>query len=237
MASKYVKVYNKLKEQIEAGVYKIGQCVPSEGVLMDAFDVSRDTVRKALGILENQGYIQKSRGKAAIVVERKDYKFLFSNIETFKEANEKFGRKAETDVENLEILTDRKRIKRIFEDSMEKEVYELLRVRRIDGERMIVDHDYFKRSIVPNLPLRACKDSVYQYLEEELGFEIGYASKEIFVEPATVEDKRYLDMKDFNLVVVVKSYTYMKDGDLFQYTESRHRPDHFRFVGFAQRKL
>lgn len=237
MASKYVKVYNKLKEQIETGVYKIGECISSEGELMDGFKVSRDTVRKALGILENQGYIQKARGKAAIVVERKDYKFLFSDIETFKEANEKLGRKAETEVENLEILTDRKRIKSIFEDDREKEVYELLRVRKIDGERMIIDRDYFKRSIVPNLPLRACKGSVYQYLEDELGFQIGYASKEIYVEAATEEDINYLDMKEFNLVVVVKSYTHMMNGSLFQYTESRHRPDHFRFVGFAQRKL
>lgn len=237
MASKYVEIYNELKKQIEAGKHKIGQCIPSEGELMEAYDVSRDTVRKALGMLENEGYIQKSRGKAAVVVEKKDYKFPFSDIASFKELNQNLGRKTETEVENLEILTDRKRIRGIFEEDNEKELYELFRVRKIDGEHVIIDHDYFKRSIVPNLPLRACRDSVYQYLEEELNIHIGYASKEISVESATDEDKRYLDMKEFNLVIVVKSYTYMSDGCLFQYTESRHRPDHFHFVGFAQRKI
>ena len=90
--------------------------------------------------------------------------------------------------------------------------------------------------MVKNLPLRACRDSVYAYLENELGLEIGYATKEIVVEDATEDDKRYLDMKEYGLVVVVRSYTYTKDNQLFQYTESRHRPDYFRFVEVAQRK-
>ena len=98
-----------------------------------------------------------------------------------------------------------------------------------------MDHDFFKRSIVPNLPLRACRDSVYEYLEKEQGLRIGYATKEIFVCDATEQDRKYLDMGRYDLVVVVKSYTYTFDGILFQYTESRHRPDHFNFVGVAQR--
>ena len=56
------------------------------------------------------------------------------------------------------------------------------------------------------------------------------------IQIANDEDKKYLDLGEYNLVVVVKSYTYMRDHCLFQFTESRHRPDHFRFVGFAQRK-
>lgn len=236
MASKYVKVYSALKRQIEAGKYEVGRCIPSEGDLMEEYMVSRDTVRKALAMLENQGCIRKARGKAAIVVEQKNYNFPFSEIASFKELNENLGRHTETEVENLEILSDMNRIMAIFEDDDEKEVYDLLRIRKIEGERVIIDHDYFKRSIVPNLPLRACKDSVYAYLEDELDIQIGYASKEISVENATADDKKYLDLKDYGLVVVVKSYTYMKDNSLFQYTESRHRPDHFRFVGFAQRK-
>lgn len=37
-------------------------------------------------------------------------------------------------MENLEILTDKKQIMAVFEDDREKEVYELLRIRKIEGE-------------------------------------------------------------------------------------------------------
>ena len=42
-------------------------------------------------------------------------------------------------------------------------------------------------------------------------------------------------MKDFDLLVCVKSYTYLEDATLFQYTISKHRPDKFRFVEFARK--
>ena len=161
MSSKYVQVYNALKKQIESGEYAIGEALPAEAVLQEKFRVSRDTVRKSLGMLENQGYIQKGRGRTAVVVERGAYNFPFAEILSFKELNAHLSRQTETEVENLEILSDRETIENLFEDDEEREVYDLLRVRLIEGERVIVDHDYFKRSVVKNLPLRACRDSVY----------------------------------------------------------------------------
>lgn len=237
MASKYVQVYTDLKNRIESQALETGQALPAEGELMDYYQVSRDTVRKALGILENQGYIQKARGKVATVAGKKGYTFPFEKLASFKELNAHLNRQTQTEVENLEILSDTARIAELFGEAGdgEEEAYDLLRVRRIEGERVIMDHDYFRRSIVPNLPLRACRDSVYEYLEKEQGLKIGYATKEISVQNAGEIDRRYLDLGSYDLVVVVVGYTYTLDGRVFQYTESRHRPDHFRFVGVAQR--
>ena len=237
MASKYVQVYTDLKNRIESQALETGQALPAEGELMDYYQVSRDTVRKALGILENQGYIQKARGKVATVAGKKGYTFPFEKLASFKELNAHLNRQTQTEVENLEILSGTARIAELFGEAGdgEEEAYDLLRVRRIEGERVIMDHDYFRRSIVPNLPLRACRDSVYEYLEKEQGLKIGYATKEISVQNAGEIDRRYLDLGSYDLVVVVVGYTYTLDGRVFQYTESRHRPDHFRFVGVAQR--
>ena len=237
MASKYVQVYTDLKNRIESQALETGQALPAEGELMDYYQVSRDTVRKALGILENQGYIQKARGKVATVAGKKGYTFPFEKLASFKELNAHLNRQTQTEVENLEILSDTARIAELFGEAGdgEEEAYDLLRVRRIEGERVIMDHDYFRRSIVPNLPLRACRDSVYEYLEKEQGLKIGFATKEISVQNAGEIDRRYLDLGSYDLVVVVVGYTYTLDGRVFQYTESRHRPDHFRFVGVAQR--
>ena len=78
-------------------------------------------------------------------------------------------------------------------------------------------------------------DSIYEYIEEVLGLKIAFAQKEITVESATLEDKKLLDCEGYDMIVVVKSYTYLDDTRLFQYTESRHRPDKFKFVDFARR--
>lgn len=45
----------------------------------------------------------------------------------------------------------------------------------------------------------------------------------------------FLDLQDDKHIVVVKNYVYLDNANLFQYTESRHRLDKFRFVDFARR--
>ena len=58
------------------------------------------------------------------------------------------------------------------------------------------------------------------------------------VEKVTENDEKYLDLniRDYNCVAVVSSQTYNSDGVMFEYTQSRHRPDHFRFYDTAVSK-
>ena len=58
------------------------------------------------------------------------------------------------------------------------------------------------------------------------------------VEKMTEIDEKYLKMNalDYNCVAVVSSQTFNSSGVLFEYTQSRHRPDYFRFYDNAVRK-
>ena len=58
------------------------------------------------------------------------------------------------------------------------------------------------------------------------------------VEKMTQIDEKYLKMNaaDYNCVAVVSGQTYNSNGVMFEYTQSRHRPDHFRFYDNAVRK-
>ena len=54
---KYYKMHHDLEEQIHRGELRAGDRVPSENQLAAAYQVSRQTVRKALAILEQEGSI------------------------------------------------------------------------------------------------------------------------------------------------------------------------------------
>ena len=237
MESKYKRLYNQLLERIEKKEWKPGEKLPSEGDLMTQYEASRDTVRKSLDLLVQDGFIQKAKGKAAVVLDKNKFNFPVSEIASFKEIYRYSDRKPVTHVENLEIIKGDPEIMECLQMKAGEEAFSLLRVREIEGERIIIDKDYFSRRVVENLPLRAASDSVYEYLEKEVGLKIGFAMKEITVQMASEEDCRLLDMKNYDMIVVVKSFTYLEDSTLFQYTESRHRPDKFKFVDFARRKL
>ena len=67
---KYYKMHHDLQEQIRCGEWKSGDKIPSENQLSAAYQVSRQTVRKALAILEQEGYIYAVHGKGTFVSER-----------------------------------------------------------------------------------------------------------------------------------------------------------------------
>ena len=85
MVALYKQIYKDIKKQIESNKLLVGQNIPSESQLQMKYKCSRDTVRKATSMLEQDNYIEKSRGKQATVKLRNKYTFPTSKIETFKE--------------------------------------------------------------------------------------------------------------------------------------------------------
>lgn len=67
MESKYQKVKDALKEAILAGKYPIDQKLPTETELMEHFNVSRYTVRRAVGDLETEHFIYRIQGGGMFV--------------------------------------------------------------------------------------------------------------------------------------------------------------------------
>lgn len=65
MPPKYQAIASELKAQIQAGKYQDTNMLPTEFSLIDEFQVSRQTIRQALAILEQDGYIEKRRGSGS----------------------------------------------------------------------------------------------------------------------------------------------------------------------------
>lgn len=235
MKNKYITIYNDLATKIKNGYYKPNHLLPSESELMKAYNVSRDTIRKSLNILTQEGYIQKAQGKGSFVLDVNKFMFPVSGVVSFKEINNSLGQTFDTEVLKIDVITpDKDFTKMLFLETPE-DLWQIIRVRKTDNERIILDKDYILKKFVNNLTYDICKNSIYQYFENNLNLKISYAKKQITVEKATEEDQQYLDLKGYNMVVSVKSYTYLEDTNFFQYTESRHRPDKFVFVDFARR--
>lgn len=63
----YKKIYEILRKHILTGVYVEGSLLPSENELCAVHNITRPTVRQALEVLVQEGFIQKKQGKGSIV--------------------------------------------------------------------------------------------------------------------------------------------------------------------------
>lgn len=237
MVNKSTLVYDDLMQKIDREVYKLGTYLPSENQLCDLYGISRETGRKALAALADNGYIQKIRGKGSLVIEHRQYEFPVSGIVSYKE----LAQKLHVDTTNVVYSYDQDATLPIAKfASLDTEllavpVTAIKRVRVINGEPDIIDQDYILKSVIPDVPKSAASDSLYAYFEGRLGLEIAYATKEITMEPANEEDRQQLHLGQGDYVAVVRSVTSLADARPFQFTESRHRADKFRFRDFARR--
>ncbi|MDN3016018.1 trehalose operon repressor [Paenibacillus sp. BSR1-1] len=235
MTNKYLTIYNTIVEQIKSGEIPPQTLLPSENELSEQFNTSRETIRKALNLLSQNGYIQKVRGKGSIVIDLSKFDFPISGLVSFKELAQKMGRKPKTIVNEFCLIKPETYIRQQLHLSSKDLVWKVVRTREMGGEKIILDKDFLSKKNVPHLTEEICADSIYQYLENDLNMTISFARKEIVVEEPTNEDRTLLDLEGFHNIVVIKNYVYLDDASLFQYTESRHRPDKFRFVDFARR--
>lgn len=63
----YRQLYEKLRKHIVDGLYREGDLLPSENELCHLYNLTRPTVRKALDLLTNEGFIKRHQGLGSIV--------------------------------------------------------------------------------------------------------------------------------------------------------------------------
>ncbi|MBO4108355.1 GntR family transcriptional regulator [Streptococcus suis] len=234
--SKYKKVYADIKEKIEQNIWQANQEMPTENELMEIYSYSKDTIRKALSLLEMDGYIQKRQGRNSIILYHNLVRKPFvSELKTVSELNRSAHHQVQTQLTNLYIVQGQPEVMKELEVDEKTDLYRVSRVRTIDGERLEHEISYFDRRIVPYLSKEIAESSIYQYLENDLGLEISHSRREISFRFATEEEKSLLDLANYDMVVSVTSTTYLADGRPFQYGTITYRPDKVTFVSMAKR--
>ena len=236
--AKYDEIYIDLKQAIESGTYIYGSLMPSENTLITQYDCSRNTIRRALAGLVEDGYVQPIHGKGVRVIYQPTERaaFTMGGIESFQESARRNKLEIVTKVVQFSVVIVDQQLAQKSGFPTGEEVYYIQRVRHLDGKPLILDTNVFLKSLIPGLTADIAERSIYAYVERELGMQIVTSKRTITVEHASAQDEQLLDLGDENCLAVVSSQTFNSDGVMFEYTQSRHQPDYFSFHDTATRK-
>lgn len=238
--NKYESIYRDLKTKIENNEFAYQDFLPSENTMVQTYGCSRNTIRRAVSQLVADGYVQTLQGKGVRNIFRpvEQASFTTGGIESFKESSRRNHRKGRTKVLQFMELTADEKIADRTGFPVGAELYYIQRLHFMDEKPLIINHNYFLKSAVPGLTPEIAENSIYEYLENELHMTIVNSQRVMTVEKITQIDEKYLhiNVNDYNCMAVVSSHTYNSDGVMFEFTQSRHRPDYFRFQSNAVRK-
>lgn len=237
--SKYEPIYRSIKEDIESGIYKYGDFLPSENEYTIRFSCTRNTVRRALSLLTAEGYLLPQHGRGVQVIYRPDdgrSLFTIGGIESFAEAAERSGRKTTTKVVIFKQIKVDKKVNLKTGFDIGEDLYYIERVRCVGKRAVIFDTNYFLMSETPGLQPSIAASSIYRYLEGTLGMTITTSRRRVTAQQATERDKELLDLNHFDFVLSVAGQVFNSRGVMFEYTESRHVPDQVCFIESAVRQ-
>ncbi|MCC8438831.1 MULTISPECIES: trehalose operon repressor [Leuconostoc] len=231
--NKYQIIHDELLKEINDGKYPNNAMLPSDFALMNRYHVARETSRKAVAMLVDEGYVMRIKGRGTFVINQNRYSFPISHVESYRELAARLKLNERT---QLLTITDSE-VPSVFEygDDTPVPATAVVRIRYLDNEPVIIDHDYVLKDVVPEIKKLSQSVSLFELFEQQLGLVISYAKKTITVEPANATDRQLMGLAESIPIVVIRSETFLNDGRIISFTESRHRADRFKSVEFSRR--
>lgn len=145
----YSQLMGIIKRSITSGALKVGDLLPSEAELCRSYDISRNTVRQAIGALEEEGFVVRKRGKGTFVTDpntrRKGVQYSFTTEIS------QLGKTPSSTLVDFAVITPSPKIVTLMGLEQGVKVYRFTRVRNVDGEPLILETSYYPEYIYPNL--------------------------------------------------------------------------------------
>lgn len=237
--NKFEAIYTALKAEITEGVFNDTMLLPTEKLLAERFGTSRNTIRRAIQLLNDEGLVYSVKGRGVVILEstRIDQKFFrIGNFQGLKAMSSAKNVKIQTRVQDFQELTVDEALSSLISFPVGERVYYVRRVRVVNDRAMAYDTSYFKKSIVRNLSENIVKASIYDYIEQTLDFKIAASKVVLEVISATSKDFELLDLSTNNCVGKLVNMVYTDMGRLFEHTTVNYIPNEYALVTFEQKK-
>lgn len=220
---KYEAIANEIRKRIIRGTYPIESLIPDQVSLAEEFDVSRMTMKKALDILAMEGLIYRQRGSGTFVMKTALLNQQDSAVNEYEGLTKQLsGQEVTSKIIEFNVEFPSEEMMKHLMIKKNQPVYNLTRLRLVNGKPYVLEHTYMPTDLAIGLTEEILKQSIYQYIHEELDLHFGGAFRKIHADKSSKYDQKYLDCKADDPVLEVEQVVYLKDGRPFEYSRSRY---------------
>ncbi len=222
----YKQLMQKLRTDIQSGVYPVHSRIPSEQELCQTYQVSRVTVRKALAELTQEGLLKRHQGKGTFVGIPRIQKDLRS-VNSFHDACRMMGCTPGTRVLHAQWahLEAGERAELGCEE--DEQVVELVRLRLADDMPVMLETNHFPPAYAW-LMSADLTGSLYALLEEK-GVEARQAIHEVSLCYATPAQAKALEIAPGDALLCLHEVIYDQNGRPLHTSHQVIRGDRFTF--------
>ncbi|WP_419883872.1 GntR family transcriptional regulator [Peribacillus sp. B-H-3] len=224
----YLQVIDRLKQDIEDGIYKEKEKLPSEFDLAKELGVSRATLREALRILEEENVIIRRHGVGTFVNAQPMFSSGIEQLNSVTNMIKQAGMKPGTIFLSSITQSPAEEDLRRFSCSPEDSIVLIERVRTANGEPVVYCIDKIPESILPEA-FSHQDESLFDILEQEASRKISHAVAKI--EPIGYHEKisPILECDPEAALLVLKQMHYDENEEPILYSVNYFKADMFSF--------
>ncbi|GAB1767111.1 GntR family transcriptional regulator [Priestia megaterium] len=230
----YLQVIDKIKQNIEKGIFKEKERLPSEFDLSKQLGVSRATLREALRILEEENIIVRRHGVGTFVNTKPTFLSGIEQLNSITHMIEQAGMKAGTIFLSSQIQELSENDLTRFACGENEQILFVERVRTANGEPVVYCMDKVPQKILPeNFEYK--QESLLEILEKQAGKHISYAVANI--EPLGYHEKvsPILQCEPETALLVLKQMHYDQYDEPILYSINYFKADQFSFQVLRKR--
>lgn len=181
----YYQLKQRLDTRIRAGEWMPGDKIDSENSLMDIFHVSRNTAKKAIEELVQEGVLHRIQGKGTFV-SRPKFEQSLTGFYSFSRVLREKGLHPTDQVLEVKEVEPSATVRAGLQLSLGENVIEMKRLRCADGEPIILESSFMPKSVIQDMSVlyEVGTLSLYDLLDERYGVTVVRA-KEAF-EPVLI---------------------------------------------------
>lgn len=217
----HVQMANYLREKIYSRAWGSGMRIPSEHELMDRFDISRGTVRRAIKTLVGEGLLIQEHGRGTFVSEPGISHPAGVRAFSFAESLHNQGKDFVTHILDKFVVPASFDVARELEVAEGVDVLFLRRVRTVGGEPFICQEGWFNLQACPGLDkVDFVRKSAFDAVQETSGRRIAFSRISYTARVAGKEHGGYLGVDEAAPVLMLEQNIRLEDERVIEWNHT-----------------
>lgn len=223
----YFQLKSYIEEQIETGVWEAGTQIPSELELSEQFNISRTTIRQAIGDLVNERKLERIQGRGTFVSEISIEKQI-ERVSGFSQDMRMRGLVPTSDILNFEVVKANPTVAKALKINEGDDAILLKRLRKGNDKRIALEVVYMDyRKYKDFLSVNLANESLYEMLAKKFAVWPKYSQQVIESIKCPAEEAELLGIQKGDPVFYFHTTAFDQYDQPLEYTEGYYRGDRY----------
>lgn len=215
----YVRISEDIRNKIKSGEIPYGSRLPAERQMAEDYGVDRKTLRKAIGLLSEEGILNCMQGKGTYIA-KPQIPYQIEMLDDLEQMILRNGMEPSTRVLYTESRKAGRKYAALLEVEEEARIFRMLRLRSGNGEPVALMDTYVVSSFVPDIEnIDFEMHSLYGVLKQN-GIEVSRIDEKFTFAEVSNPEAAVLKVEENGIAFITEDKTYDQYQRAVEYTKS-----------------